>query len=64
MTWTDDPLADFNRHDAKQQAGLDKLPKCDYCGQPIQDDHYFDINGDAICPDCLEKHFRKENCVE
>ena len=57
---TDDPLADFNRWDAEQQAALNKLPKCAECGEHIQADHYFLINDEPICPDCLDSNYRKE----
>lgn len=50
----------FARHDAEQQAKLDKLPKCDYCGEPITDEHLYDINGDIICEECLKDNFRKQ----
>lgn len=56
---TDDPLEDFARHDLEQQSELDKLPKCDYCGHTITDEHLYDINGDVICEGCLKDHFRK-----
>lgn len=58
---TDDPVADFERHDRECQERLDKLPKCADCGEPIQDDHYYLICDEAICPDCLEAGYRKEN---
>ena len=49
-----DPLADFARHDREQAEWLETLPVCDICGEPIQAEHYYQINGDNICPDCLE----------
>ena len=58
---TDDPLADFDQYDTECQERLDKLPKCADCGEPIQDDHYYLINGENICPDCLESGYRREN---
>ena len=51
---TDDPLADFDRWDAEQQATLNKLPKCAECGEPIQDDYCYEINDECVCPDCLD----------
>lgn len=36
---------------------------CDVCGDRIQDDYLYRINGDCICPDCIEKYldiFREE----
>lgn len=57
---TDDPIADFLRHDAEQQRKLDRLPKCADCGEPVQDDHFYLINDEVICPNCLESNYRKE----
>ena len=59
MAWTEDPLADFNRHDAQQQAGLRKLPKCKYCKQRIQEDTYFEFDDKILCENCLIEHHRK-----
>lgn len=55
-----DPLDDFNRLDREESAWLESRPKCDICGNPIQDDHFYLINGDNVCPGCLEDQFRKE----
>jgi formylmethanofuran dehydrogenase subunit E len=60
MAWSGDPLADFDRWDAKQQKQLDRLPKCADCGEPIQHDHFYLINDEAICPDCLDAGYRKD----
>ena len=60
MYYTDDPVWDADRWDADQQRKLDKLPKCDVCGEPIQDGHYYLINQKNICPECLENEFRRE----
>lgn len=63
---TDDPHADFDRWDADEQKALKKLPKCEYCGETIMDDHLYDFNGDIMCETCLKEHFRKpvENYME
>lgn len=60
MFYSDDPAADFDRYDREQAKRLAQLPKCDICDQPIQDDHYYLINGDNVCPGCLDDQFRKE----
>ena len=57
---SDDPVADFDRWDAEQESWLARRPVCADCGEHIQADHYFDINGEAICPDCMEGNYRKE----
>lgn len=54
-----DPVDLYNEYDARQQRELQKLPKCEYCGETITDDHYYDINGDVICEECLNDNFRK-----
>jgi ribosomal protein L34E len=59
MYYSDDPIADYNRYEADQEERLDKLPKCDICGEPIQDDYLYDIYGDIFCEDCLKDKFRK-----
>ena len=60
MFLSDDPLLDFARYDREQTRLLKQLPECDYCGKPIQDEHYFDINGDVMCEKCLIRSFRKD----
>lgn len=57
---SDCPDRDFLNHEAEQESWLARRPVCADCGEHIQDDHYFDINGEAICPDCMEGNYRKE----
>ncbi len=59
MMWTDNPVADAERYMAEQEEELKKLPVCDYCKKPIQDDYLYDLEGDIICEACMNKHFRK-----
>lgn len=54
-----DPLADFARHDREQAQWEKSLPKCDVCGEPIQD-YYYEIDGEIICQECLDDNFRKK----
>ena len=56
MYYTDDPLRDFERYDAEQQAELDKLPICAECGKPIQSEKCCEIDGGVICEGCLENN--------
>lgn len=56
--YTDDPIADFNAWDKAQDEELAKLPVCDECGNPIQDDYYYDIAGITLCPECMDKNYR------
>lgn len=57
--FTDNPVADFNRHDREQERAASKLPKCVYCRQRIDEDTYYDIDGDCVCYECLNKHYKK-----
>ena len=54
MPYTDDPVWDAMRHDAEQEERLAQRPICADCGEPIQDDCYYEINDEAICPSCIE----------
>lgn len=55
---TDDPLADFTRYDQEQTRELNRLPKCSYCQEPIQDEHMYVIKGKCICQGCLDYYHR------
>lgn len=57
---TDDPVADADRYFSERDAELEKLPVCADCGEPVQDDHYYLINDEVICPNCLDSNYRKE----
>lgn len=59
MSYTGDPIRDFEAWDAERQAGIDRLPVCAYCGEPIQDDFCYAINDEPVCEECLKEHFRK-----
>lgn len=56
MFYTDDPERDFLRHDAKKQRELERLPKCAECGEPIQSERCYEVDGGLICQDCLENN--------
>ena len=59
MLWTDDPVADFERHDREQAERLNLLPICDICNDPIQEEHFYEINDEFVCEHCLDKLFKK-----
>lgn len=60
MFRTGDPLYDFEMHDAEQERQLSELPVCEYCEQPIQDEHLWDIEGTLYHEKCAELQFRKD----
>lgn len=61
MFRSDNPIRDFERYDAEQQRKLDRLPKCAYCSEPIQDERCYNINGNFVHSDCGYDYLN-ENC--
>lgn len=41
-------------HNARQEAWLSRRPQCEKCGKHIQDEHYFFINNEVLCQECME----------
>lgn len=56
---SDDPVRDYSRYDAEREEALERLPVCDYCGEHIQDDYYYEIGDEVICRECLDSNYRK-----
>ena len=52
--WTDNPIADFNRHDREQEAQLRKCPCCSWCGERITDDYALHFDDQWVCQECIE----------
>ena len=50
----------WKAHDREQERLLDSLPVCEdaRCGKRIQDDHYFKIEGEILCEDCVIRRYR------
>lgn len=57
---TDDPVKDAERNEARKEAELERLPRCSYCNQPIQDGYLFDIEGELYCEEHAMELFRKD----
>lgn len=49
----------WEQHDRERERELQKLPKCDECGERIQDDYLYEINGELVCIECLDKNHCK-----
>jgi len=52
MSFTNDPVADFERYDAAQEKKLERLPVCECCGEPIQQEKAVYYNSQWICEGC------------
>ena len=59
MFYSCDPERDAALYDAERQKEIDKLPKCDVCGNPIQDEDLYDLDGTLVCEECLNAEYRK-----
>ena len=55
-----DNYSQWERHEAEQEALLEKFPVCEICGEPIQDEHLYLINDEFVCQECLEREFQKQ----
>ena len=49
----------FGQHMAEQERQLERLPECCECGEKIQDEYCFEVNGEYICEHCMEENHRK-----
>ena len=54
--YSDNPIADFEAWDREQNRQLENLPECSDCGEPIQDEEAYYINGEWICESCMEQY--------
>lgn len=57
-----DPYRDFNRWNDEQEERLAELPECEECGEHIQDEYLWDIDGQILCEDCARKLYRRFTC--
>lgn len=55
-----DNYSQWQAHQRQQERLLDKLPKCDYCKKTIQDEDLYEIGCLIVCPDCLDKHYKRK----
>ena len=49
----------WEQHEARQQRELERLPICADCGEAVQDSHFYLINDEVVCPDCLEAGYKR-----
>lgn len=54
--FTDDPIRDFEQHDAEQERWLSKRPVCAVCGEHVQDDLALFLWNEWICDECVAKN--------
>lgn len=61
--WTDNPILDAEVYFDRLETQRQQLPKCDCCGEPIQDEFCYEFDGDLICDECFieycNEHYRR-----
>lgn len=50
-------------YDSMKEDEYEKLPICDCCGERIQDEYCYVINGDYICESCMEENRRSVESI-
>lgn len=54
-----DPVTDFHLWEREQQEWEDSLPRCEDCGEPI-DEYVWNIDDQILCEDCARKKYRRD----
>lgn len=60
MYYTDNPVMDAERYMQEQDERLEKLPTCECCGEPIQQEKAIYYNDQWCCEDCEPDFW---NCI-
>lgn len=59
MFYSDDPVRDFDRCDMAMAQREARLPQCEKCGKPINDDLYFEIENEILCEKCMHDAYAR-----
>ena len=51
----------WEAQDIQKEQWRARLPQCECCGEPIQDEYIWEIEGSYYCEDCAKDQFRTEN---
>ena len=54
MRRSGDPYADFDAYDREQQDAIERYPICECCGEHIQSERLYYIDGRFFCEECIE----------
>lgn len=58
MHYSDDPIRDAELTQLDQERWLESLPVCDECGEHIQSEDLYELDGLLFCESCMEGHRR------
>lgn len=56
--FTDGAHRDFLMHDYQQEQIVKRLPVCDICMEPIQEESYHELFGSNVCDKCLKDNIK------
>lgn len=45
----------WKRHESQLEEAISNLPLCDWCGEHIQEESYYDINNEKVCEYCIKE---------
>ena len=54
MYRTDDPVRDFESYQRDLDECIERYPICECCGEHIQDEQLYYIDGRYFCEECIE----------
>lgn len=44
----------------ERERQLLQLPVCEECGERIQDEDYYDVDGEILCEKCMRRKYRRK----
>ena len=44
----------------ERERRLLQLPVCEECGERIQDEDYYDVDGEILCEKCMRRKYRRK----
>lgn len=49
----------WQRNEQRLEDELAKCPVCSWCGEPIQDEYLYEVDGELLDEICMDKLYRK-----
>ena len=60
MPYCPDNYDAWKKHDQQETDWLNSRPRCEHCGEAIQDEDLFDLEGTLYHIDCAMEEFKKK----
>ena len=57
MFYSDNPVADAERHSEYMERQAKRLPVCCKCKKRIQDDTCYKVDDEVLCESCMRKDY-------